>query len=152
MFKHVANYEAGVVWHNFSHGHKAKVDYSSVPHAVFSEPQIASVGLKEAEAKQQGHQILIGTALYRDTAMGAAMGEPNGFVKVIVEQKTGRILGAHIIGPEASILIQEIINAMNTEDRSYAPIVRSMHIHPAMSEVVQNAFGNLRLPEEHKHS
>ena len=144
MFKHVANYEAGIAWHNSVHDHKAPVDYSAAPHAVFSEPQVASVGLKEAEAKQQGHQILVGTALYRDTAMGAAMGFPDGFVKVIVEQKTGRILGAHIIGPEASILIQEIVNAMNTADRSYAPIVRSMHIHPAMPEVVQNAFGNLR--------
>jgi dihydrolipoamide dehydrogenase len=89
--------------------------------------------------------VLVGNAVYRDTAMGAAMGEPNGFVKVIVEQETGRILGGHIIGPEASILIQEIVNAMNTENRSYAPIVRAMHIHPAMPEVVQQAFGNLKL-------
>ncbi|MCW4017916.1 MAG: dihydrolipoyl dehydrogenase [Candidatus Bathyarchaeota archaeon] len=151
MFKHVANYEAGIAWHNSVHDHKAAVDYSAVPHAVFSEPQITSVGLKEAEAKQQGYKILVGTALYKDTAMGAAMGEPNGFVKAIVEQNTGRILGAHIIGPEASILIQEVINAMNTADRSYAPIIQSMHIHPAMPEVVQNAFGNLQ-PTEHEHT
>ena len=144
MFKHVANYEAGIAWHNASHDHKAAVDYSSVPHAVFSEPQVASVGLKEAEAKQLGHKVLVGVALYRDTAMGAAMGYVDGFVKVIVEQKTDKILGAHIIGPQASILIQEVVNAMNTEDRSYAPIVRSMHIHPAMPEVEQNAFENLR--------
>jgi dihydrolipoamide dehydrogenase len=144
MFKHVANYEAGIAWHNSVHGHRAAVDYSAVPHAVFCEPQVASVGLKEAEAKQQGFKILVGTALYKDTAMGAAMGEPNGFVKVIVEQKTGRILGAHIIGPEASVLIQEVINAMNTADRTYAPIIQSMHIHPAMNEVMQNAFGNLQ--------
>jgi mycothione reductase len=143
MFKHVANYEAGLVWHNSIHDHKAPVDYSAAPHAVFSEPQVASVGLKKAEAEQSGFKILVGTALYRDMAMGAAMGYVDGFVKVIVEQKTGRILSAHIIGPQASILIQEIVNAMNTENRSYAPIVRSMHIHPAMPEVVQNAFGNL---------
>ncbi len=143
MFKHVANYEAGIAWHNAVHDHKAKVDYSAVPHAVFSEPQVASVGLTEAEAKAKGHKILVGVALYRDTAMGAAMGEPDGFVKVIVEHDSGKILGGHIIGPEASILIQEIINAMNTEDRSYMPIVRAMHIHPALPEVVQNAFGNL---------
>lgn len=144
MFKHVANYEAGIAWHNSVHDHKEEVDYSAVPHAVFSEPQVASVGLKEAEAKQQGHKILVGTALYKDTAMGAAMAFPEGFVKVIVEQGTGKILGAHLVGPEASILIQEVINAMNTEDRSYLPIVRSMHIHPALPEVVQNAFENLR--------
>ncbi|HUT16737.1 MAG TPA: FAD-dependent oxidoreductase, partial [Acidobacteriota bacterium] len=144
MFKHVANYEAGIAWHNAIHGHKVKMDYSAAPHAVFTHPQVASVGLKEAEAKQQGHKILVGKAFYRDTAMGGAMGEPEGFVKVIVERDTGKILGGHIIGAEASILIQEIVNAMVTENRSFAPIVRAMHIHPAMPEVVQNAFGNLR--------
>jgi dihydrolipoamide dehydrogenase len=146
MFKHVANYEAGIAWHNSVHDHKVKVDYSVAPHAVFTHPQVASVGLKEAEAKQMGHKILVGTALYRDTAMGAAMGFPEGFAKVIVEEKTGRILGGHIIGPEASILIQEIISVMSTESRSFVPIIRAMHIHPAMPEVVQNAFGNLRHP------
>lgn len=144
MFKHVANYEASIAWHNSQHEHKVPVDYSAAPHAVFTHPQIASVGLKEAEAKQQGYKILVGTALYRDTAMGAAMGKPQGFVKTILERKTGKILGAHIIGPYASILIQEVINAMATGDRTYLPIVRGMHIHPAMAEVVQNAFVNLR--------
>ncbi len=143
MFKHVANYEAGVVWHNASHDHRVPMDFSAAPHAVFTHPQIASVGLKEEEAKQR-HKILVGTALYRDTAMGAAMGFPEGFVKVIVEAETGKILGGHIIGPEASILIQEIINAMVSETGGFAPIARGMHIHPALTEVVQNAFGNLR--------
>jgi len=145
MFKHVANYEASIAWHNAVHDHKVKVDYSAAPHAVFSHPQVASVGLKEADAKQQGHKIRVGTAVYRDTAMGAAMGLPKGFVKVVVEDESGRILGGHIIGPEASILIQEIVNAMNTKDKSYVPIVQSMHIHPAMTEVVQQAFGNLKI-------
>src|SRR3990170_2975688 len=143
MFKHVANFEAGIAWHNATHDHKVKMDYSAAPHAVFTQPQVASVGLKEAEAKQQGYQILVGKAFYRDTAMGGAMGEPAGFVKVLVEKETGKILGGHIIGPEASSLIQEIVNAMTTDDKSYAPIVRAMHIHPALSEVVQQAFGNL---------
>jgi mycothione reductase len=143
MFKHVANYEAGVAWHNANHDHKVKMDYSAAPHAVFTYPQIASVGLKLEEAKQQ-HKILVGKALYKDTAMGAAMGFPDGFVKVVVEQETGKILGAHIIGHEASILIQEIVNAMVSEGGSYGPIARGIHIHPALSEVVQNAFGNLQ--------
>ncbi|MCX6643667.1 MAG: dihydrolipoyl dehydrogenase [Candidatus Bathyarchaeota archaeon] len=143
MFKHVANYEAGVVWHNAIHDHKVKMDFSAAPHAVFTHPQVASVGLTEEEAKQQNYKILVGKALYKETAMGAAMGFPEGFVKVIVEKETGKILGGHIIGAEASILIQEIVNAMITETGNFAPIARAMHIHPAMSEVVQNAFGNL---------
>ena len=144
MFKHVANYEAGIVWHNANHDHKVKMDFLVAPHAVFTHPQVASVGLKEAEAKQQKYKILVGIGLYRETAMGGAMGDPEGFVKVIVEKETGKILGAHIIGAEASILIQEIVNAMVTETGNFAPIMQGMHIHPALSEVVQNAFGNLK--------
>ncbi len=144
MFKHAANFEAGIVWHNSNHDHKVEMVYNIVPHAIFTHPQVAAVGLKEAEAKAQKYSILVGTALYRETAMGAAMGEPNGFVKVIVERQTGKILGAHIIGAEAAILIQEIVNAMSTGNGTFEPIAQTMHIHPALSEVVQNAFGNLK--------
>ncbi len=144
MFKHVANYEAEIAWHNAIHDHKVGMDYSAAPHAVFTHPQVASVGLKEAEAKQKGYKILVGKAFYKDTAMGAAMGEPKGFVKVIVERETGKILGGHIVGPFASTLIQEIINAMISGDRTFLPLIRALHIHPAMSEVVQKAFGKLR--------
>ena len=143
MFKHVANYEAGVAWHNALHDHRVKIDFSAAPHAVFSNPQIASVGLTQEQAKAKVGNILVGHALYRDTAMGAAMGFPEGFVKVIVERQTGKILGAHIIGPEASILIQEIVNAMVSNGGTFEPIAQAMHIHPAMCEVVQNAFGSL---------
>ncbi len=143
MFKHVANYEAGIVWHNAIHNHKVKMNFMAAPHAVFTHPQVASVGLTEAEAKQQKYKILVGRALYKETAMGNAMGKPEGFVKVIVERETGKILGSHIIGAEASILIQEIVNAMVTETGSLSPILGAMHIHPALSEVVQNAFGSL---------
>src|SRR5665647_107834 len=149
MFKHVANYEAGVAWHNTIHDLKSKVDFSAAPHAVFTRPQVASVGLKEEEAKQK-FKILVGLSLYKDTAMGAALGFPEGFVKVIVEQQTNKILGAHIIGPEASVLIQEIVNAMVSGKGDFTPISQGMHIHPALNEVVQNAFGNLH-EHEHQH-
>ncbi|MBS7653400.1 dihydrolipoyl dehydrogenase [Candidatus Bathyarchaeota archaeon] len=146
MFKHVANYEAGIAWHNFIHPHKIPVDYSSVPYAVFGDPQVASVGLTEAEARRRGYEILVGRYDYRDTAKGEAMDAEEGFVKVIIDAKRGRILGTHIIGPLAPELIQEVINVMNCGDGSYRPIMWSMHIHPALSEVVQFAFNNL-----HRH-
>jgi len=142
MFRHAANYEAGIVWHNANHEHKVPMDFSATPHAVFTHPQIASVGFKEQEAKNK-YEIAVGIAEYKDTAMGAAMGYPEGFVKVIVERETGKILGAHIVGPEASGLIQEITNAMVTGKGDFSPIARGMHIHPALNEVVQNAFGSL---------
>jgi dihydrolipoamide dehydrogenase len=144
MFKHVANYEAEIAWHNAVHDHKAEMNYSAAPHAIFTHPQVASVGMRESEAKQKGHKILVGKAFHKDTALGAAMGNPEGFVKVIVERETGKLLGAHIIGPFASMLIQEIINVMVCGDKTLLPIVRAMHIHPALSEVVQRAFGALR--------
>jgi len=86
----------------------------------------------------------VGKAFYEDTAQGIAMGEPKGFVKVIVDHETGEILGAHLIGPHASTLIQEIINAMVSGEKTFEPISTAMHIHPAMPEVVQRAFDNLR--------
>jgi len=149
MFKHVANHEAGIAWHNYVHNHKAKMDFSAAPHAIFTHPQVASVGLKEEEARR-GYKVLVGKAFYKDTAMGAAMAFPEGFVKVIVEAETSKILGAHIIGPEASVLIQEIVNAMVSEKGNFGPIARGIHIHPALNEVVQNAFGNLH-DHEHEH-
>ena len=147
MFKHVANHEAGLAWHNSIHNNKVKMDFSAAPHAIFTQPQVASVGLKEEEARR-GYKVLVGIAFYKDTAMGAAMAFPEGFVKVIVEAETSKILGAHIIGPEASVLIQEIVNAMVSEKGNFGPIARGMHIHPALNEVVQNAFGNLH---DHEH-
>jgi len=146
MFKHVANYEAEIAWHNFVSRQKVPVDYSAVPYAVFGYPQVASVGMTEREAREKGYDILIGTYEFRDTAKGAAMGVEEGFVKVVVEDQTYRILGGHIAGPYAPILMQEVINAMNTEDGSVAPIQNAMYIHPAAPEVVQRAFFNL-----HRH-
>ncbi len=146
MFKHVANYESQVVFYNAFLGRKIKVDYHAVPHAIFTYPEIASVGLKESEAIKK-YDILVGYYPYENTAKGEAMAVKDYFVKVIVEKDTYRILGAHIIGPHASILIQEIINLMYTNDQSAIPIYRGMHIHPALSEVVERAFYSLQPPE-----
>jgi dihydrolipoamide dehydrogenase len=152
-FKHKANYEAQVVYYNAILKERIQVDYHAVPHAVFSYPEIASVGLKEKEAieKYGKDKVLIGIQRYQDTAKGEAMGVKDYFVKVIVEKETMKILGAHIIGPHASVLIQEIINLMYTSEQSAEPIIHGMHIHPALSEVVQKAFGSLAPPEVYHH-
>ncbi len=152
LFKHVANHEAAVVLYNAVLKRKVTVDYHAVPHGIFSHPEIASVGMKEKEAIQQYGEakILIGFQRYQDTAKGEAMGLQDYFVKVIVERDSNKILGAHIIGPQATVLIQEIINLMYTKDQSYMPIRDGMHIHPALSEVVERAFGSL-IPAKHYH-
>jgi dihydrolipoamide dehydrogenase len=153
LFKHVANYEARIVYHNAVLNKKIKVDYHAVPHAVFTDPEIASVALKEKEAveKYGKDNILIGFYKYADTAKGEAMARKHDFVKVIVTRDTGKILGAHIIGPYASVLIQEIVNLMYTEKQSYEPLDDAMHIHPALSEVVARAFQSLMIPDQYHH-
>jgi dihydrolipoamide dehydrogenase len=147
MYKHVANKEAEIVWHAYSHGHSHPLNYDLVPYAVFSWPQVAVVGLTEADAQSRGYNYYIGEYNYIDTAKGAAMAEEDGYVKVIITKKEYKILGAHLVGPYAPILIQEIINVMNAGDGTVHPLIEAMHIHPALPEVVQRAFYNLREPE-----
>ena len=150
MFKHKANYESQLVFYNAFMGEHIKADYHAVPHALFTEPEVAAVGMTEEEAAKK-HDILVGYHRYEDTAKGEAMMVKDYFVKVILEKDTYRILGAHIVGPEASILIQEIVNLMYTRDQTAAPIYNGMHIHPALSEVVERAFYHLHEPHEWKH-
>jgi len=144
MFTHVANREAQLAWHNSMHPEPRIMDYSVVPHAVFTYPQIAAVGLNEESALKQ-HRILVGKARYSDVAMGIARGESDGFAKVIVEEDTGKILGFHIIGPEASTLIQEVVDVM-VAGGDLQLIQRSMHIHPALPEIIVRAFSELKEP------
>jgi mycothione reductase len=153
MFKHVANYETRIVYYNAILNRKIKVDYHAVPHAVFTDPEIASVALREKEAleKYGKDNILIGFHKFFDTAKGEAMARKHDFVKVIVQRKTGKILGAHIIGPQASVLIQEVINLMYTENQSFEPLNQAMHIHPALSEVVARAFQSLMVTDQYHH-
>jgi mycothione reductase len=145
MFTHSSREEADIAWHNFMHGghHKMKFDFSKVPHAIFSYPQIASIGLTEKQAKKD-YDILVGKANYNMVAKGQALREKSGFAKAIVEQRTGKILGFHIIGPYAPILIQEVINAVNFEGNGLNFIFRSMHIHPEITELIQATFGRLK--------
>jgi len=152
LLKHVANYESGIVYLNAILKEKAKADYHAVPHAVFSYPEIAGVGMREQEAveKYGEERILIGLKFFEDTAKGSAMEIRDYFVKVILDSEEEKILGAHIIGPHASVLIHQIIPLMYTESRSPEPIMRGMDIHPSLSEVVTRAFYS-RLPPEHYH-
>jgi len=145
MFKHVANEEALIAWRNAVHNHKNPMDYSAVPYAVFTYPQIASVGLTEEEAKKK-HQILVGKAMYSDVAKSEAMAELEGFSKAIVDKKSGKILGFHIIGPYSPILIQEVVNAMALGGQ-IGYIGQGMHIHPALSELILRTLGNLKEPK-----
>ena len=151
LFKHVANYESQVVYYNAVLKRRVKVDYHAVPSAVFTYPEVASVGMREGEALEKFGEdgVLIGFYRYENTAKGEAINAKGYFVKVVVEKGSLRILGAHIIGPYASILIQEIVNLMYTEKQDARPLMDSMHIHPSMTEVVDRAFSSLMEPHEY---
>ncbi len=143
MFTHVANEEASLAAYNGIHGStKVKMDYSAAPHAVYSHPQIASVGLTE-EAASKAFKVMVGKATYSDVAQGDAMMERNGFAKAIVEANSRKMLGFHVIGPYAPILIQEVIEAM-ASGGGIDQIQTSMHIHPAITELIPAVLSNLK--------
>ncbi|NHK32409.1 MAG: dihydrolipoyl dehydrogenase [Asgard group archaeon] len=151
LFKHAANYESQIVYYNAFQNQDMKASYHAIPYAVFTDPEIAGVGLGEKQAVELygEDKILIGFQRYQDTAKGHAMELEDFFVKIIVNQETQEILGAHIVGPFASVLIQEIINLMYTPNRSVFPLMQSMHIHPALNEVVERAAGRLMAVDQY---
>lgn len=110
-------------------------EYDAMPFAVFASPEVAGVGATESDLDDD---YAVRTSEYGDTARGDAM-HADGFVKVIIGLD-GEILGCHIIGPEASNLIQEVIVAMTAGSGTVRDIRETIHIHPALSEVVQRAF------------
>ncbi len=146
MFKHVANEEAMVAWNNAMNDEKITVNYNTVPYAIFTRPQIAAVGMTEEDARGD-HDILVGRASYLDVAKGEAMVEKDGFAKAIVERESRKILGFHIIGPYAPLLIQEVTDIMALNG-TVGHLGVGMHIHPALSELILETLGNLKPPSE----
>ncbi|HVW44730.1 MAG TPA: mycothione reductase [Amycolatopsis sp.] len=146
--KHVANHESRVVQHNLLHPDEpVQADHRFVPHAVFTSPQIASVGMTEQQARQRGVRYVTSKQDYAGIAYGWAMEDTTGFAKLLADPDTGLLLGAHIIGPQASTVIQPLIQAM-----SFGLDARSMArgqywIHPAMPELIENALLNLPLSD-----
>jgi len=173
QFRHKANYEAEIGTNNIfgPEDQKRSVEYSAVPWAIFTYPQIGHVGMTQAEAIDKGYEIYVAIKNYSTIAKGFAMGyetgeEDDGFVKLIVD-KSYRILGAHVIGPHAALLVQPFVYLMNSgftcslpelreekdipnvqracpEAGSFMPIYHSMVIHPSLNEVTGWAIGNLK--------
>ncbi|MFE9751659.1 mycothione reductase [Saccharothrix saharensis] len=146
QLKHVANHEARVVQHNLLHPDEPIAsDHRFVPAAVFSSPQIASVGLTEEQAVERGVRYVAASQAYASIAYGWAMEDDTGFAKVLADPDTGLILGAHVIGPQASSVIQPVIQAMSFGLDARTTARGQYWIHPAMPEVIENALLNLPL-------
>ena len=148
QLKHVSNHEARVVQHNLLHlddpTQWVRSRHGAVPSAVFSSPQVASVGLTEQAAREQGVPFVVGATDYPSTAYGWAMEDTTGFAKVLADPATGRLLGAHVIGPQASNLLQPLVQAMSFGQTAREVAREQYWIHPALMEVVENAL--LALP------
>jgi len=150
QLKHVANHEAKVVAHNLANpGELRRTDHRYVPSAVFTEPEIASVGLTEEECRARlesgGGRYVSYVQDYGGVAYGWAMEDSTGFCKLLADPATGKLLGAHVLGPQASTVIQPLIQAM-----SFGLTAREMAhgqywIHPALPELVENALLSLQL-------
>ncbi len=146
QLKHVANHEAKVVFHNvLNHNSLRSFRHDAVPAAIFTHPQVATVGLTEQQALDRGYEIAVNVQDFGGTAYGWALEDNIGICKIIADKKTGLILGAHILGHEAAMLIQGLIQAMALGTTAREMAEGQLWIHPALNEVVENCLLGLEL-------
>ncbi|MGA7304021.1 MAG: dihydrolipoyl dehydrogenase [Rhodothermales bacterium] len=135
---HVASHEGIVCVEKIAGQNPEPVDYNNVPGCTYCQPQIASVGYTEAKAKEAGYDVKVGKFPFQASGKAAAIGHPEGFVKIIFDAKYGELLGAHIIGYDATEMIAEIVTARTLETTAHE-IMESMHPHPTLTEAVMEA-------------
>ena len=135
---HVSSME-GIVLAERIAGHQVRpINYDHVPRGTYCEPEIGSVGLTEAQAKEQGYDVRVGSFPFKALARARMAGETDGFVKIVADKKYDEILGVHIIGPRATELVAEAVLALRLEC-TVEELVKTIHAHPTMSEAVGEA-------------
>ena len=138
LLAHAAS-EEGIAAVEFMAGHRTKpVDYNLVPACIYCQPQVATVGLHEAEARDKGHDVKVGKVPYVASGKAVGTGHTEGFVKLVADGKYGEILGCQIIGAEATELIAEVVMAMALES-TVRELGETVHSHPTLSELVKEA-------------
>lgn len=136
---HVASSEALLAVRNIALGESRLFDYKAVPNCVYTNPEVASVGLTEAEAKQQGYDTMVGKARFGFLGKSMAIGESDGFVKVVAERKYGELLGVHMIGAHVTDLIAAAVAAIKLE-ATVDIMADTMHAHPTLAEAMLEAY------------
>ena len=142
QFKHNANNEAQYAYNNIVHpDKKIPVNYTAMPHAIFTNPQIAAVGYTEQQLIKEKIEYEKSIYPYIQTGMGQVIEDKEGFVKFLIDKRNRTILGCHIMGTDASILIHEVLVAMRIgkDEGKIDNITRTIHIHPSLSEVISKA-------------
>ncbi|HEY3330902.1 MAG TPA: dihydrolipoyl dehydrogenase [Capsulimonadaceae bacterium] len=145
---HVATREGEVAADN-ALGHATKMDYRAIPAAVYTEPEVATVGLTEQEAKDKGYDVQIGKFSFKSLGKAMAINENVGLVKIVSEKKYGEILGASIVGPHASDLIHEVCVSMKLES-TIEELMHTIHAHPSLGEAVMEAAQDVKGESVHK--
>lgn len=139
LFRHSANFEGEYVLANhFVNPHKKPIKYPPMPHAIFSNPQVAGVGATEQELRDKGCDYVVGLNHYKNSAMGMALLPETGFVKLLFDRQTLTLLGAHIIGEDAATMCHMLIAYM-TMKATLNDMLSTIYIHPALPEIVRNA-------------
>jgi len=142
MFKHSGDYETDRLIRTVVHDDPVAVDYTAMPHAIFTEPQIAGVGETEQALREAGREYVVGRQSIPGTPMGRAKKLDHGFVKVLAAPD-GEILGCHILGEEASTMIHESVVAMRSAGGTVADITGVIHAHPTLNKAVQYAYEDI---------
>ncbi|MFN2445967.1 MAG: dihydrolipoyl dehydrogenase [Vicinamibacterales bacterium] len=135
---HVSSMEGILLAERIAGQHVEPINYDHVPKCTYCEPEIGSVGLTEAQAKQQGHDVRVGAFPFKALGRARMAGETDGFVKIVAEKKYDEILGVHIIGPRATELVAEAVLALRLECTA-EELIKTIHAHPTMSEAVGEA-------------
>ncbi|MDX2284749.1 MAG: dihydrolipoyl dehydrogenase [Bacteroidia bacterium] len=135
---HMASHEALVCVEQIAGHHPEPIDYNNIPACTYCQPEVASVGLTEAQAKAQGYEIKVGKFPFSASGKATASGKRDGFVKVIFDAKYGEFLGAHMIGAGVTDMIAEVVMARKLETTG-REIINAVHPHPTMSEAVMEA-------------
>ncbi|MBI4310106.1 MAG: dihydrolipoyl dehydrogenase [Candidatus Omnitrophica bacterium] len=139
FFRHSVNFEGEYLFdHVFGGRPKLPIQYPPMPHAIFTHPQVAGVGKTEDQLKAEGADYVAGFNAYKNSAMGMALLSEHGFCKILIDRKTRRILGGHIVGDEASNMAHMIIAFMNKAG-TLDDLLNMIYIHPALPEIVRNA-------------
>jgi dihydrolipoamide dehydrogenase len=138
MLAHVGSAMGIVCAENIAGAETVTLDYEMMPRATYCQPQIASFGLTEAQARERGHSIKVGRFPFLANGKALGLGDYAGWVKIVVDEKYGEILGAHMIGPEVTELLPELTLARSME-LTPAEIARNVHAHPSLSEVLMEA-------------
>jgi len=141
LLAHVASAEGILCIEEIAGMDVSPIDYDSIPHCTYCQPQVASIGLTEKLAVERGYDLKIGKYPFRANGKSVASGEKEGFVKLIFDAKYGELLGAHIIGHNATEMIAELGIAKKLES-TYLEILKTVHAHPTASESVMEAAGN----------